>query len=160
MHSEGILAGEMKHGPLALVDESMPLLVIATRDSHSVKMDSVVQQLRARGGRLLLMLTRGSPEADQAQEIARKDNCKVVWIPGTVDCLQPLLNVVPLQLLVRSASLPPRRRPRRLSGAGLRHGGNCLTFPPRTPPQAYHLAVYRGHNVDMPRNLAKSVTVE
>lgn len=109
MHSEGILAGEMKHGPLALVDGSMPLLVIATKDHHSVKMESVVQQLRARGGRLVLMLTKGTPEADQAQEIAQKDNCKVVWVPGTVDCLQPIVNVVPLQLLARSAAVAPLR---------------------------------------------------
>lgn len=123
MHSEGILAGEMKHGPLALVDGTMPLLVIATKDNHSVKMESVVQQLRARGGRLVLMLTKGTPEAEQAQEIAQKDNCKVVWVPGTCDCLQPLINVVPLQLLVRS---PRRLRPH--AGAA-----GCASRPPPRP---------------------------
>lgn len=104
MHSEGILAGEMKHGPLALVDSTMPLLVIATKDLHSTKMDSVVQQLRARGGRLLLLLTKGDPDqAGEKETAAGKDN-KVLWVPGTVDCLQPLVNIVPLQLLVRVPS--------------------------------------------------------
>ena len=146
MHSEGILAGEMKHGPLALVDEDMPLLVVATRDEHSVKMASVVQQLRARGGKIVLLATEGDEEllAEAAAaasgsvrialarfsdgflalDLVPASQVHVVTVPATVDCLQAVVNMVPLQLL------------------------------------AYYLATMRGHNVDQPRNLAKSVTVE
>lgn len=146
MHSEGILAGEMKHGPLALVDEDMPLLVVATRDEHSVKMASVVQQLRARGGKIVLLATEGDEELLAEAAAAASGSVRIAWarfsdgflapdlvpasqvhvvtVPATVDCLQAVVNMVPLQLL------------------------------------AYYLATMRGHNVDQPRNLAKSVTVE
>jgi glucosamine 6-phosphate synthetase-like amidotransferase/phosphosugar isomerase protein len=118
MHSEGILAGEMKHGPLALVDEHMPILVVATSDGMHGKMLSVIQQLKARGARLLVLCCEG----DAAVEDAAGNDAVLVRVPRLPDCLQPVVNAVPLQLL------------------------------------AYHLAVLRGHNVDQPRNLAKSVT--
>jgi len=118
MHSEGILAGEMKHGPLALVDEHMPILVVATLDGMHGKMLSVIQQLKARGARLVVLCCEGDGEVEHA---AGKD-AVLVRVPKLPDCLQPVVNAVPLQLL------------------------------------AYHLAVLRGHNVDQPRNLAKSVT--
>ena len=120
LHSEGILAGEMKHGPLALVDETMPLIVVATRDSSYRKQESVVQQLRARGGRLILIV---SEDDDEIAAVAG-DNATIIRVPVVEDCLQGVVNIVPLQLL------------------------------------SYHLTVLRGHNVDQPRNLAKSVTVE
>jgi glucosamine--fructose-6-phosphate aminotransferase (isomerizing) len=110
----------MKHGPLALVDETMPLVVVATRDGSYAKQESVVQQLRARGGRLILIATEGD---EQIAEVAGKD-ATIIWVPEVEDCLQAVVNIVPLQLL------------------------------------SYHLTVLRGHNVDQPRNLAKSVTVE
>ncbi|KAJ4897661.1 glutamine-fructose-6-phosphate transaminase (isomerizing)s [Raphanus sativus] len=99
MHSEGILAGEMKHGPLALVDENLPIAVIATRDACFSKQQSVIQQLHARKGKVDSDVLKG-------------------------DAASPVVNIVPLQLL------------------------------------AYHLTVLRGHNVDQPRNLAKSVTTQ
>lgn len=119
MHSEGILAGEMKHGPLALVDENMPVLVVATKDAMHAKMMSVIQQLRARGARLIVLCCGGDSEV----EAAAGREATLVRVPWVPDCLQPIVNAVPLQLL------------------------------------AYHLAVLRGHDVDQPRNLAKSVTV-
>lgn len=118
MHSEGILAGEMKHGPLALVDEKMPILVIATNDSMLNKMSSVISQLHARGAQLIVLCN-----ACADMQSLSKYCCKLVQVPEVVDCLQPIVNIVPLQLL------------------------------------SYHLTVLRGHNVDQPRNLAKSVTV-
>lgn len=119
MHSEGILAGEMKHGPLALVDENLPILVIATRDACFSKQQSVIQQLNARKGRLIVMCSRGDAAA-----VTIGGSSRVVEVPHVQDCLQPVINIVPLQLL------------------------------------AYHLTVLRGHNVDQPRNLAKSVTTQ
>eukprot|EP00878_Enallax_costatus_P006129 GHUV01006425.1.p1 GENE.GHUV01006425.1~~GHUV01006425.1.p1 ORF type:complete len:319 (+),score=91.93 GHUV01006425.1:316-1272(+) len=120
IHSEGILAGEMKHGPLALVDEHLPIVVVATRDSMYKKMESVIQQLLARSARLIILCTEG--DTNMKQYAARND-CQLIEVPGTVEALQPVLNIVPLQLL------------------------------------SYHITVLRGHNVDQPRNLAKSVTV-
>lgn len=120
MHSEGMLAGEMKHGPLALVDEIMPILVIATRDAMHIKMLSVIQQLLARGANLLVVCNQGDEEME---ELASTKKCSLIRVPQVVDCLQPIVNIVPLQLL------------------------------------SYHLTCLRGHNVDQPRNLAKSVTV-
>uniref|UniRef100_A0A383VJC3 glutamine--fructose-6-phosphate transaminase (isomerizing) n=1 Tax=Tetradesmus obliquus TaxID=3088 RepID=A0A383VJC3_TETOB len=120
IHSEGILAGEMKHGPLALVDEHLPIVVVATRDSMYNKMESVIQQLLARSARLIILCTAGDATM---QEYAKRSDCQLIEVPGTVEPLQPILNIVPLQLL------------------------------------AYHMTVLRGHNVDQPRNLAKSVTV-
>ncbi|KAG4922528.1 hypothetical protein JHK84_051372 [Glycine max] len=119
MHSEGILAGEMKHGPLALVDENLPIVVLATRDACFSKQQSVIQQLNARRGRLIVMCSKGD-----ASSVCPNESCRVIEVPLVEDCLQPVINVVPLQLL------------------------------------AYHLTVLRGHNVDQPRNLAKSVTTQ
>jgi glutamine---fructose-6-phosphate transaminase (isomerizing) len=126
MHSEGILAGEMKHGPIALVDEEMPIAVIATRDRLHGKMTSVIDQLRARGARLIVVCNEeevlktcsGSSDA-----LGGQDAIMLVRVPRITDALQSVVNIVPLQLL------------------------------------SYHLTVLRGHNVDQPRNLAKSVTV-
>lgn len=142
MHSEGLLAGEMKHGPLALVDGAMPLLAVCTSDAHLGRMESVCEQLRARGGRLILLvddangrLATAAAAASAAAAAAAAEaggggahaaapaGALVIVVPRTVDCLQPVVNAVPLQLL------------------------------------AYHLTVLRGHDVDQPRNLAKSVTV-
>ncbi|KAM7490056.1 hypothetical protein LguiA_032977 [Lonicera macranthoides] len=119
MHSEGILAGEMKHGPLALVDENLPIFVIATRDACFSQQESVIQQLHARKGRLIVMCSKGD-----AASVSVGGSCRVIEVPRVEDCLQPVVNIVPLQLL------------------------------------AYHLTVLRGHNVDQPRNLAKSVTTQ
>lgn len=94
MHSEGILAGEMKHGPLALVDENLPILVIATRDACFSKQQSVIQQLHARKGRLIVMCSKGD-----AASVCPGGSCRVIEVPQVEDCLQPVINIVPLQLL-------------------------------------------------------------
>lgn len=94
MHSEGILAGEMKHGPLALVDENLPIFVIATRDSCFSQQQSVIQQLHARKGRLIVMCTKG----DLAR-VSVGESFRVIQVPKVEDCLQPVINIVPLQLL-------------------------------------------------------------
>ncbi|EPS64523.1 hypothetical protein M569_10252 [Genlisea aurea] len=94
MHSEGILAGEMKHGPLALVDETLPIVVIATRDTCFSKQQSVIQQLHARKGRLIVMCTEGD-----AESVCAGGSCRVIEVPQVEDCLQPVINVIPLQLL-------------------------------------------------------------
>ncbi|KAH7279196.1 hypothetical protein KP509_37G009900 [Ceratopteris richardii] len=94
MHSEGILAGEMKHGPLALVDETLPIIVIATRDASSSKQQSVIQQLKARKGRLIVMCTEGD-----AESMCPDRTCRLIEVPQVQDCLQPIINIVPLQLL-------------------------------------------------------------
>lgn len=94
MHSEGILAGEMKHGPLALVDENLPIIVIATRDACFSKQQSVIQQLHARKGRLIVMCTKGD-----AASVCPGGSCRVIEVPQIEDCLQPVVNIVPLQLL-------------------------------------------------------------
>ncbi|KAK4372048.1 hypothetical protein RND71_007432 [Anisodus tanguticus] len=86
MHSEGILAGEMKHGPLALVDENLPIVVIATRDSCFSKQQSVIQQLHARKGRLIVMCTQGD-----AASVSVGGTSRVIEVPQVADCLQPLL---------------------------------------------------------------------
>lgn len=117
MHSEGLLAGELKHGPLALVDKQMPLIMIATRDPVYVKCINALQQVTAREGRPIIVCENGDVET-------QKYASKFVEVPHTVDCLQGILTVIPMQLL------------------------------------SYHIAVLRGCNVDCPRNLAKSVTVE
>ena len=115
MHSEGILAGELKHGPLALVDENMPVILIMTKDSLYPKVRSALEQVTARKGRPIVICNEGDTTLDK--------NLKIP-VPQTVDCLQGILTVIPLQLL------------------------------------SYHLAVLNGVDVDFPRNLAKSVTVE
>ncbi|MCX8038268.1 MAG: glutamine--fructose-6-phosphate transaminase (isomerizing) [Candidatus Sumerlaeia bacterium] len=117
IHAEGYPAAEMKHGPIALVDKNMPVVVIATRDRVYDKILSNIEEVRARGGRIIAVATEGD------LEIRRHADC-VLYVPETLDLLTPLLTVVPLQLL------------------------------------AYYAAVARGCDVDRPRNLAKSVTVE
>ncbi|MGA9351980.1 MAG: glutamine--fructose-6-phosphate transaminase (isomerizing) [Anaerolineae bacterium] len=117
IHAEGYPAGEMKHGPIALIDERMPVVAIAVRDSVYEKMLSQIEQVKARGGVVIALATEG----DQA--IADKAD-HVIYVPPTSPLLSPVVNVVPLQLL------------------------------------AYFMAVRRGCDVDQPRNLAKSVTVE
>ncbi|MBN1402677.1 MAG: glutamine--fructose-6-phosphate transaminase (isomerizing), partial [Anaerolineae bacterium] len=117
IHAEGYPAGEMKHGPIALIDEQMPVVTICPRDKVRTKMLSNIEQVKARGGRVIAVATCGDTEvAEKADD--------VIWIPETSHYLTPILAVVPLQLL------------------------------------AYHIGVLRGCDVDQPRNLAKSVTVE
>jgi glucosamine--fructose-6-phosphate aminotransferase (isomerizing) len=117
IHAEGYPAAEMKHGPIALIDDSMPVVFICTRDSAYDKVMSNMMEVRARRGRIIAIATEG----DDAVK-TRADH--VLYVPDTLTSLQPLLSVIPLQLL------------------------------------AYHIAVLRGCDVDQPRNLAKSVTVE
>lgn len=117
IHAEGYPAAEMKHGPIALIDRLMPVVVLATTSHTSEKMISNIEEVRARNGRVIAVTTPGQDEVKRLAEF-------VVEIPATDDALAPLLAVIPLQLL------------------------------------AYHIAVNRGCDVDQPRNLAKSVTVE
>ncbi len=117
IHAEGYPAAEMKHGPIALIDEEMPVVFIATKDSSYEKIVSNIQEVRARKGRVVAVVTENDELITQMAEF-------VIEIPPTHEALMPLLSVVPLQLL------------------------------------SYYIAVMRGCNVDQPRNLAKSVTVE
>jgi glucosamine--fructose-6-phosphate aminotransferase (isomerizing) len=117
IHAEGYPAGEMKHGPIALIDESMPVLAIVTQDALYDKMTSQVQQAKARGGVVIALATEGD-------EAIGGEADTVIYVPAAPPLLAPIVNVVPLQLL------------------------------------SYHIAVRRGADVDQPRNLAKSVTVE
>ncbi|KAK4051154.1 glutamine--fructose-6-phosphate transaminase (isomerizing) [Microbotryomycetes sp. JL201] len=117
MHSEGILAGELKHGPLALIDESMPVILIMTQDSLYAKTRSALEQVTARKGAPIIIANDTDTSVDDSKQ-------RVIRVPKTIDCLQGLLNIIPLQLL------------------------------------SYHMAVEKGFDVDFPRNLAKSVTVE
>jgi len=117
IHAEGYPAGEMKHGPIALIDENMPVVAIAVRDNVRDKMLSNIEQVRARGGIVIAVATEGD------QEVADKAN-HTIYVPAASPLLTPILTTIPLQLL------------------------------------AYHIAVRRGCDVDQPRNLAKSVTVE
>jgi glutamine---fructose-6-phosphate transaminase (isomerizing) len=117
IHAEGYPAAEMKHGPIALIDERMPVVFIATKDSSYEKVVSNIQEVKARKGRVIAIVTEGDEQIHKMAEF-------VIEVPGTNEILMPLLSVIPLQLL------------------------------------SYHLAVIRGCNVDQPRNLAKSVTVE
>ncbi|KAK1647371.1 hypothetical protein QYE76_065176 [Lolium multiflorum] len=94
MHSEGMLAGEMKHGPLALVDENLPIIVIATRDACFSKQKSVIQQLLSRKGRLIVMCSTGDISA-----VVPSGSCRTIQVPEVADCLQPVINIIPLQLL-------------------------------------------------------------
>lgn len=121
LHSEGILAGELKHGPLALVEEKMPIIMVATKDSIYTKMSNALQQIIARQGRPVLICHEDDKEIE---EMALKDSLKRIFVPHTEDCIQGILNVIPLQML------------------------------------SYHLATQQDIDVDCPRNLAKSVTVE
>ncbi|KAL6114423.1 glutamine--fructose-6-phosphate aminotransferase [isomerizing] 1 [Pungitius pungitius] len=117
MHSEGILAGELKHGPLALVDKLMPVIMIIMRDHTYIKCQNALQQIVARQGRPIVICDKDDFET-------AKNSSRTINVPHCVDCLQGVLSVIPLQLL------------------------------------SFHLAVLRGYDVDCPRNLAKSVTVE
>ena len=117
IHAEGMPAAEMKHGPIALIDDGMPVVFVATRNSQYEKILSNIEEVRSRGGHVLAVATEGDDEIRNHAE-------EIFWVPDVPDPLQPLLTVVPLQLL------------------------------------AYHAALMRGRDVDKPRNLAKSVTVE
>lgn len=117
IHAEGYPAAEMKHGPIALIDSDMPVVVIATHNAMYEKVLSNIQEVKARKGKVIAIVTEGD---DTISRIADE----VIELPTTIECLEPLLATIPLQLL------------------------------------AYHIAVCKGKNVDQPRNLAKSVTVE
>jgi glucosamine--fructose-6-phosphate aminotransferase (isomerizing) len=117
IHAEGMPAAEMKHGPIALINEGMPAVFIANRGKQYEKVMSNIQEVRARGGHVIAIATEGDNEIKHYAE-------DVMYIPDIPECLSPLLAVVPMQMM------------------------------------AYHAAVLRGHDVDKPRNLAKSVTVE
>ena len=117
IHAEGYPAGEMKHGPIALIDENMPVVVIAPRDSLYDKMRGNVEEVKARGGRIIAVVSEGDKEIAALAD-------EVIEIPQTPELLTPIVSAVPLQML------------------------------------AYHVAVRRGCDVDQPRNLAKTVTVE
>lgn len=117
IHAEGYPAGEMKHGPIALIDQDMPILVIAPKDNWYEKMISQIEQAKARGGKVIAVATEG----DMLIPDLAND---VLWIPETPWLLSPVITSIPLQLF------------------------------------AYHIASYLGLDVDQPRNLAKSVTVE
>ncbi|RMD87992.1 MAG: glutamine--fructose-6-phosphate transaminase (isomerizing) [Calditrichaeota bacterium] len=117
IHAEGYPAAEMKHGPIALIDENMPVVFIATRDSTYEKIISNIEEVRARKGRIIVIATEGDEDIKK-----RADH--VIYVPPTLEFLTPILTIIPLQLL------------------------------------AYYIAILRGCDVDQPRNLAKSVTVE
>jgi len=102
MHAEGIMAGEMKHGPLALVDNTFHVIVIATKDSLHTKMLSVVHQLIARDARIIVICNEG--DSDMAKIVA-KTNSVLIHVPLSVDCLQPIINIIPLQLLAYHLSI-------------------------------------------------------
>jgi glucosamine--fructose-6-phosphate aminotransferase (isomerizing) len=117
IHAEGYPAAEMKHGPIALIDERMPVVVIAPKQEHYDKIVSNIQEIKARSGKIIAIVTKGDTQVKALAD-------HVIEIPETSDALSPLLATIPLQLL------------------------------------SYHIAVMRNCNVDQPRNLAKSVTVE
>ncbi|WP_288445307.1 glutamine--fructose-6-phosphate transaminase (isomerizing) [uncultured Chryseobacterium sp.] len=117
IHAEGYPAAEMKHGPIALIDENMPIVIIAPKKGHYDKIVSNVQEIKARKGKVIAVVNKGDVQVSAMADY-------VIEIPETSECFSPIVASVPLQLL------------------------------------AYYIAVYRGANVDQPRNLAKSVTVE
>ena len=117
IHAEGYPAAEMKHGPIALIDNEMPTIVIATNVSIYEKTISNIQEIKSRGGKVIAVVTTGDSVVSKMA-----DHC--IWVPETTECLTPLLSSIPLQLF------------------------------------AYYIAVNKGRDVDQPRNLAKSVTVE
>ncbi len=117
IHAEGYPAAEMKHGPIALIDEEMPVVVIATNNEHYEKVVSNIQEVKARKGKIIALVSEGNKGLNELAD-------HIIEVPETENCLSPILNTIPLQLL------------------------------------SYHIAVLRGCNVDQPRNLAKSVTVE
>ena len=117
IHAEGYPAAEMKHGPIALVDAEMPVVVIATKNDMYEKMLSNVQEIKARKGRIIAIVTKGDTVMTNIAD-------DIIEIPETLDCFEPLLTIIPLQFL------------------------------------SYYIAIHKGCDVDQPRNLAKSVTVE
>ena len=117
IHAEGYPAAEMKHGPIALIDENMPIVVIATKKGHYEKVVSNIQEIKSRKGKIIGIVTEGDTDVRELAD-------HVIEVPETLESLSPLLTTIPLQLL------------------------------------SYHIAVLLGKNVDQPRNLAKSVTVE
>jgi glucosamine--fructose-6-phosphate aminotransferase (isomerizing) len=117
IHAEGYPAAEMKHGPIALIDENMPVVILATQNSQYDKVLSNIQEVKARKGRIIGIVTEGDTEVKKLSDY-------VIEVPATLEPFMPLVTTIPLQLL------------------------------------SYHIAVMRGCNVDQPRNLAKSVTVE
>ncbi|MFT4834858.1 MAG: glucosamine--fructose-6-phosphate aminotransferase (isomerizing), partial [Flavobacteriaceae bacterium] len=117
IHAEGYPAAEMKHGPIALIDENMPVVFIAPKDSSHEKIVSNIQEVKARKGKVIAIVTENDSLIGSMADYT-------IEVPATIECMMPLLTVIPLQLL------------------------------------SYHIAVMRGSNVDQPRNLAKSVTVE
>jgi glucosamine--fructose-6-phosphate aminotransferase (isomerizing) len=117
IHAEGYPAAEMKHGPIALIDDEMPVVVIAPKRGHYDKILSNIQEVKARKGRVISIVTEGDKDVKAISDYSFE-------IPDTEECLVPLLSAIPLQLL------------------------------------AYHIAIAKGRDVDQPRNLAKSVTVE
>ncbi len=117
IHAEGYPAAEMKHGPIALIDEQMPVFVVAPKHGHYDKVVSNIQEIKSRSGKIIAIVTKGDTEVKSLADYT-------IEIPDTAEALTPLLTTIPLQLL------------------------------------SYHIAVLRGCNVDQPRNLAKSVTVE
>ena len=117
IHAEGYPAAEMKHGPIALIDSDMPVVVIATHNAMYEKVLSNIQEVKARKGKVIALVTEGDETISRIAD-------EVIELPDTIECLEPLLATIPLQLL------------------------------------AYHVAVCKGKDVDQPRNLAKSVTVE
>ncbi|WP_179352949.1 glutamine--fructose-6-phosphate transaminase (isomerizing) [Winogradskyella vidalii] len=117
IHAEGYPAAEMKHGPIALIDEQMPVVVIATKKGHYEKVVSNIQEIKSRKGKIIGIVTKGDTSVKELAD-------HVIEVPETLECLSPLLTTIPLQLL------------------------------------SYHIAVMLEKNVDQPRNLAKSVTVE
>ena len=117
IHAEGYPAAEMKHGPIALIDEEMPVFFIATRDSSYEKIVSNIQEVKARRGKVIAIVTEGDELIPTMADFT-------IAVPAAHEALMPIISVIPLQLL------------------------------------SYHMAVMRGCNVDQPRNLAKSVTVE
>lgn len=117
IHAEGYPAAEIKHGPIALIDKNMPVVVIATKNSVYDKIINNIEQVRARNGQIIAIATEGDEEIKKRAQ-------HVIYVPETIEMLNPLVTIIPLQLL------------------------------------AYHMAILRGCDVDQPRNLAKSVTVE
>lgn len=117
IHAEGYPAAEMKHGPIALIDENMPIVIIAPKQGHYDKIVSNVQEIKARKGKVIALVNKGDTQVASVADY-------VIEFPDTSECFSPIIASIPLQLL------------------------------------AYYIAVYRGANVDQPRNLAKSVTVE
>jgi glucosamine--fructose-6-phosphate aminotransferase (isomerizing) len=117
IHAEGYPAAEMKHGPIALIDENMPVIVVAINKGHYDKTVSNIQEIKSRKGKIIAIVTEGDTTVKELAD-------HVIEVPETLECLSPLLTTIPLQLL------------------------------------SYHIAVLLNKNVDQPRNLAKSVTVE